>query len=238
LAVAQALCSPGDRIIEVGANIGTETIGFADIVGSQGRVYAFEPLQSNLQVLRNNLVLNRRRNVTVFPFAVGNSSGIVRFALPPKHNTGLGHIVSKHAPTEHVAVECVTLDGLASQLEPARAIFMDVEGAELRVLQGARNYLKKYHPAIVLDDHRHLLRRNSQRIEDLYHEVKTLGYDAYSIGRLGIGPLELQKPGTKVWLCLNRTSLHRLTAVRRALRLCGILPCIPGLNPLTRVTAT
>src|SRR5688572_28766782 len=42
-AVAIAVTRPGDTIIEVGANIGTETVGFADIVGPSGRVMAFEP---------------------------------------------------------------------------------------------------------------------------------------------------------------------------------------------------
>src|ERR1700737_4902683 len=48
LAAARYFCKPGDTIVEVGANVGTETIGFADIVGVGGHVYAFEPLPSNI----------------------------------------------------------------------------------------------------------------------------------------------------------------------------------------------
>jgi hypothetical protein len=41
LAIARALCSRGDTILEIGANIGTETVGYADIVGPEGKVYTF-----------------------------------------------------------------------------------------------------------------------------------------------------------------------------------------------------
>src|SRR4051795_3060909 len=50
-AVALALCGPGDLIVEVGANVGTETVGFSDIVGAGGRVMAFEPSPPNLEAL-------------------------------------------------------------------------------------------------------------------------------------------------------------------------------------------
>lgn len=66
-AIALALCSPGDTIVEVGANVGTETIGFADIVGSLGKVYAFEPLPSNLIALEDIMRLNQLQNVTILP---------------------------------------------------------------------------------------------------------------------------------------------------------------------------
>src|SRR5690606_10295851 len=52
-AIALAICEPGDTIIEIGANIGTETVGFADIVGGEGRVFAFEPFPDNVQSLKH-----------------------------------------------------------------------------------------------------------------------------------------------------------------------------------------
>ena len=38
----------GDVILEVGANVGTETVSYADIVGPDGIVHAFEPVPSNV----------------------------------------------------------------------------------------------------------------------------------------------------------------------------------------------
>ena len=44
LAIAKTVCQKKGSIIEVGANIGTETIGFTDIVENNHQVYAFEPV--------------------------------------------------------------------------------------------------------------------------------------------------------------------------------------------------
>mgnify|MGYP001460480885 CR=1 FL=1 len=49
MAIALALVSKGESIIEVGANIGTETVYYSDIVGSHGNVYAFEPFPPNFK---------------------------------------------------------------------------------------------------------------------------------------------------------------------------------------------
>ena len=48
--ITLAIFAPGDTIVEVGANVGTETIGFSDIVGRSGRVIAFEPVPANIAV--------------------------------------------------------------------------------------------------------------------------------------------------------------------------------------------
>lgn len=69
-AVALALASKGDTIIEIGANIGTETITFADIVGARGVVHAFEPLPSNSERLRRAVELSRYKNIVVHECAL------------------------------------------------------------------------------------------------------------------------------------------------------------------------
>src|SRR5688572_15577707 len=81
-AVARALSSPGDTIVEVGANIGTETVGFSDIVGGTGRVVAFEPVPSSVEILERALSRARNRNVKVYPYAVGDAAGSVKLSIP------------------------------------------------------------------------------------------------------------------------------------------------------------
>ena len=55
IVVASTLCRQGDVIVEVGANIGTETISFLDIVGPRGEVLALEPDPNLIERLLRNL---------------------------------------------------------------------------------------------------------------------------------------------------------------------------------------
>jgi hypothetical protein len=82
-AAAVALCEPGDTIVEAGANVGMETVGFSDIVGGDGKVVAFEPVPSSLDALRDSLLIARHRNVEMLPFALGDAELMARLEVPP-----------------------------------------------------------------------------------------------------------------------------------------------------------
>lgn len=237
LALAKALCAPGDTIVEVGANIGTETLGFADIVGGQGKVYAFEPLPSNVRDLARSLCLNEARNVEVIEKAASDTCGSVRFRLPEHcHQSGMGHLVQSATPAgEMLEVPCATLDSMSAKLGRARMIFVDVEGAEVLVLRGARGYIAAHRPALVVEAVAHQLDRLGFGLADLQAELHALSYRAFRVpqGRLGLEPVDLSRPAKQCnWLCVHESRLEDLHAAERSLLLCGLMPCLPGLNPL------
>src|SRR5689334_16041566 len=66
---------PGATVIDVGANIGYNTIHAARLAGPAGRVFAVEPTPDNLEVLRGNLRAARVANVVVVPVAAGRAAG-------------------------------------------------------------------------------------------------------------------------------------------------------------------
>ena len=66
-----AFLQPGAVVIDAGANIGYNTVFFAQRVGPQGRVIAVEPAGDNLEVLRRNVTSNALGNVTIAPVAAG-----------------------------------------------------------------------------------------------------------------------------------------------------------------------
>lgn len=172
------MCAFGDRIIEIGANIGTETVGFADIVGKEGKVYAFEPFPNNVKALQENVALNGYEQVTIFPQAVGAIRGKVKFVCPPdEHASGIGFVANNADSTEGpvIEVECVTLDALRQMLGPCRAIFMDVEGAEIDILRGGTSYLQEFQPIIVLEASPKTLQRagcsDPLRLDTMLNEV-------------------------------------------------------------------
>ncbi len=237
VAVALSLTSKGDTIIEIGANVGTETVSFADIVGAGGVVHAFEPLPSNAAILRRATELSRHRNILVHECALSNKSGIMEFVVPPEHASGIGHLVrNDECGTEMLRVKCMTLDSLAAQVASARLIVMDTEGEEVNVLQGAARYIDTHKPHLVLEACPESLHRAGYSLNDLYQILKDFGYCIYKITRLGLGVIQLEQEYESTnWLCLNREQKKLVNMVRKCISRCAFLPCLPGVNPLCQL---
>ena len=234
-AVALALCREGDTLIEIGANVGTETVGFRDIVGPQGKVVAIEPFPSNLSTLRRLVALNEWTNVEILALALSDRPGVVSFMPPPdNHATGVGHIVSRR-DAGSIEVECASLDSLAARIGPARVIFCDTEGAEVMVLKGSQSYLRKHQPAIVLEASPKLLTRAGSSLGDLRDLLREAGYQPFAIGRFGLS--QVGDPAAKNagnWLCLPVAQTGLMQRCARMIRTCALLPCLRGVNPLCR----
>jgi 16S rRNA C967 or C1407 C5-methylase (RsmB/RsmF family) len=75
---------PGMRVLDIGANIGVYTTQFARAVGESGHVYAFEPAPQTAERLRDNIDLNRLRNVTLVTKALADREGTAEFHLFPE----------------------------------------------------------------------------------------------------------------------------------------------------------
>jgi FkbM family methyltransferase len=238
VAIASAICSKGDRIVEIGANVGTETTGYADIVGPEGRVYAFEPVISNIIALKNTLGISGLSNVRVLPAAVQDVCGRVKFALPGRRDpSGVGHISTngEEERKEITEVDSVTLDSVSEYIGRAKAIFVDAEGAELRILWGGKGYIKRYTPFIILEASSRLLERTGSHLDELYHQIEELGYSGFQITRVGLKKLKLNRlPKNSNWFCCHHTHLDSVRIARKILVLCGSLPFWLKLNPLGR----
>ena len=237
-AIALAVCSLGDTIVEVGAHVGTETIGFADIVGEQGKVYAFEPLPSNLMALKDVCELNDHKGLTVLPFAVAEECKKMRFVLPAEKCSSIAHLLGpEEVGVNTIEVDCVTLDSFSDYIGPIKSIFIDAEGAEVMILRGARNTIAKYRPAIVLEAAPGCLERSGVCLKGLHEEIISMGYKAFKISLLGLSGIELRQFKHREyhnWFCVHRTESDVVKAVNKYILRCGLLPCLPGLNPMVK----
>lgn len=237
-AAALAVCRRGDVVVEIGANIGTETIGFSDLVGAEGRVHAFEPFPPNAAALRRVLALNRIDNVIVREMALGGACGQAQFVVPPnKVASGIGHLITagEHSPEALVAVEVRTLDSLADEMGRARMLFMDTEGAEVSILEGGLEYLGRARPLLVLEASPKLLERAGRSLEALFDLLLGLQYSVFAIGRLSLKSV-VRPDATRAcnWICLPEEEEDLLPDLQRSFRRCGLCPCWRGLNPMTR----
>jgi FkbM family methyltransferase len=238
IAIARAVCKPGDTIIEVGANIGTETICFADVVGATGAVYAFEPYPVNADQLRRN-VRTTHAKVEVFTVALSNCHGVALFKTPPRTNSGAGHLVTRAATDpfgteDNLEVEVTTLDSLLSQLKPPKLVVTDVEGHDHAVLRGAQETLEEHRPALIFEAHDVKLRQIGSDVKQLAAFLNGLNYQLFEIGRYRLRPLT---PSTRVpvwgnWLGLPEEQRGDQRRIQQMLTRAGLLPCLRGLNPL------
>lgn len=138
-------------VYDIGAHVGFYTLLASVLVGEGGKVYAFEPNPRNLFYLKKHIQLNKVENVFVIDAAVLDKDGWCYFDIKRRHD--LGRVAENEY--EGVKVRSVCLDTLIlkKQFPPPNLVKMDVEGAELLVLRGSENVLKKFKPILVIDLH-------------------------------------------------------------------------------------
>ena len=136
----QAL-APGMTVVDVGAHIGYYTVLAASIVGERGAVYAIEPCADNRRLLERNLRRRTLTNVTVCSCAAGRLSRPRAFHVTDSSalHGFYAHPLSRGTRT--IAVQETPLDELLDR--PLGVIKIDVEGAEMEVLAGAENVLRR-----------------------------------------------------------------------------------------------
>lgn len=131
----------GMVIVDVGANVGYYTLLAGKHLRGTGHVHAVEPAPDNLAVLKRNLMLSRLGNVTVHPYAAGRRHERRTFYLTEWGGThGLyGSDFSRLVGQMEVSV--VPLDeAIQSTVDLVK---IDVEGAELEVLDGMKRILRE-----------------------------------------------------------------------------------------------
>jgi FkbM family methyltransferase len=179
---------PGDVFIDIGAHLGYYTMLASLLVGSRGRVVAFEPTPRTRRELSSNTA--DLANVTIVPMAAWD--GPSRLTLRDfgwrrsSFNSVLAPRMAKALPYENVEVEAIAVDDwLAAHGVVPHFIKIDAESAEHRVLQGLARTIERYHPILSLEIGDYNLPGVPTSAE-LIRSLLAHGYDAlqYRDGRL------------------------------------------------------
>jgi FkbM family methyltransferase len=160
-------------IIDVGANIGFFTLKFARWLNNEGRVIAIEPEEKNFSRLVYRLERAQLQSrVQAILAAAAEAAGELHLAINPDHPAD--HCLSDHG----VSVQAVTLDALVAAAgdRPVCLIKIDVQGAEPRVLAGARLILGRFKPAVFLEIDESGLSRAGRCIDDVLRPMRSAGY--------------------------------------------------------------
>jgi len=156
---------PGMTVFDVGAHAGYYTLCFSRLVGSGGKVYAFEPNPSNLAHLDYHLTINRIANVEVIAAAVSDRAGTVKFSASADGYQG-------KLAEQGIEVRCVRLDGYPIP----DVIKMDIEGAEGSALLGAAEILAQRRTHLFIALH-------GVSDDRCFHELGRHGYETRMIAQ-------------------------------------------------------
>ena len=193
----RALLKPGDAAIDVGAHIGFFTMQMAAAVGPGGRVDAFEPLDSNADLLERSIAENGFGDRVRFQrAAAGAAPGTATLTFPAETlNSGGAYLLRDGTAAlmgnRKKTVPLVALDALELR-RPVRFIKMDVEGAEPQVLRGAARILAEDKPVILSELHpTQLDRASGVTAAEFLAQIAALGYRAHRVEGGAIGaPIE------------------------------------------------
>ena len=130
----------GDIVVDAGAFVGTFGLFCAKLVGSGGKVFCFEPDPANYRELCQNIQLNGVSNVTAIPKGLWSSETVLSFRSDGSVGSSF---VSKEGSGALVEIPVTTIDDLAERegLDGVDFIKMDIEGAEIEAITGARRCL-------------------------------------------------------------------------------------------------
>ncbi|HER26236.1 MAG TPA: FkbM family methyltransferase [Rhodospirillales bacterium] len=177
-----AFIKPGSTVIDVGANTGFFTVRFCRWTGPQGRVIAIEPDRDNLHGLRRRLGKARMGDrVQVIEAGAGDLDGQALLKLNPDH-PGDHRLADRGEPIRLMTLDHLLDDG---QISPVSLIKIDVQGAEEKVIQGARSMLQQHRPALFVEIDDGALRQMGSGARRLLKLIAGLGYRFHTLDDKG-----------------------------------------------------
>ena len=168
---------------DVGAHLGFMSLVLSKLVGTTGRIFAFEPIPENRAAIDRLIELNRLHKVIqVTPLAIGESNGKKRMLLrecSSMHQLEEVYQGKGSNIYSTVDVESCTLDSFIFERGNPfpQLIKIDVEGAEESVLKGALKTLEVYKPTFVVEIH------GPQNALKIWKLLQGTGYTWYHLAR-------------------------------------------------------
>lgn len=175
----------GDMVVvDAGAQIGLISILCSKLLGSGGRVYAFEPHPENYSMLSAAIKANDATTVESVNMALGSREGRLFFwealasgftMLPDDRDSWPAEVSGVHE------IECITLDHylMANKIERVDILKIDVDGADFDVLMGAEGLLKSGQLSLVVFECSCYWSALGHECQTALTYLQEMGYDLY-----------------------------------------------------------
>ncbi|NPA34187.1 MAG: FkbM family methyltransferase [Chlorobi bacterium] len=206
------LIKPGFICIDIGANMGHYTVLLSKLVGPQGKVYAVEPVEPVIDILKYNT--KNYTNVEILPFAIGDKDGQVEMSNLAYLNkgfvsSGTHFIITDPLQKKKDVLFIVNMkkgSEVFKNLKRVDFIKCDVEGYEVNVIRELMPIIRKYKPIMLIE----LWKKN---LDKILSPLESIGYQSFiASGHQKLLPLSDMKESFKGGdiLCIHSDKLAPL----------------------------
>ena len=186
LSLLTRLAADAQTILDIGANAGFLTLHMAQAVAPRGgRVLAFEPVPATFHQLGANILVNDLEQVVSgVNVALGDREGQLTFYVPENQGSAAASArpLFPQEANQHVQVRMVRLDDFAAEHPFGRIdlVKCDVDGAELAVLRGALETIRRHSPILAIETMRKWTAAYDYVPQDVVDLLCAVGYECWS----------------------------------------------------------
>ena len=172
-------------IFDIGANKGYYSLLAAKIMKDEGEIFAFEPEPDNYNWIKKSILINGYKSIKLNQIALFNKNGEMELFKAVKSGH---HSLVRNKDLGSVTVQTKKLDDFLSEqkIQLVDLIKIDVEGAEIKVLEGAEKTLAEQNPMLFIDIH------NIDRLK-LFKILEKFDYTIYDYSNYNMNKLDQKK---------------------------------------------
>lgn len=176
----KASLSPGDCAMDIGANMGYDSLLMSQTVGATGSVIAFEPDHNNLRRLLENTKNLQFQNVAIISLALADIESLARIEIANIENTGLSNLRHVEGNSLSQPVVVSRLESLMELEKPINIslVKIDVEGFEFKVIKGMGNFLNNIQ-ALTCEINHEFLEQCGSSAEELFGHMNENGFVSF-----------------------------------------------------------
>jgi FkbM family methyltransferase len=178
----------GDTVIDVGGNIGQTAMMFSKTVGKDGKIISFEPYYKTFECFKENLSLNKDlENIKIENLGLGEKKETLGMLEECTTNSGGNRITTSNSDQNiHlIQVEIMSLDEYYEEhklfISKIDLIKIDVEGFEMKVLNGAKKILNAFHPKLFIEIDDTNLKKQGDTAQSMLDFLLLQGYDIFDV---------------------------------------------------------
>lgn len=178
--ILKKILKPGMVFVDIGANIGYFSLIAAKLVGSAGKIFAFEPDENNFSLLQKNINANGYKNITAIKKAVSDKVGTAKFYLEKENLCAHSLILKENR--DFTEVETISLDDYFKD-KKIDVVKIDVEGMEPSVLSGMEHLIKSNESmAIITEYYPNAISRAGYSPGDYLESLRKNGFNLVNFG--------------------------------------------------------